>query len=262
MVSTRSKTAQTHLEDFAMTESKAAARKAPTKISDNQKDSFALNPKPDSSKRKASTAATKESPSKRAKTGKENKRADSVQSKETSTVVINRAPVLQLWSACVAHHLYPSLPWSTCISAGSAISTICAVAKGRSIGTVPEKEDTEEKNRKRDEAKKKQHELEEIHIMHFDLKSKDGLVIVGSEQKGKPGNEDALRKKFGEMQYQTVKKCFQDALQSWGEGDEEQLDKEAFHFYEEFRPTVSSGQKGWGRKGVLNLDTVKSVVQK
>jgi hypothetical protein len=62
---------------------------------------------------------------------------------DTKIVIINRAPVLHLWSACVAHFLYPELSWETCLSAGSAVSAICAVAKGRSIGTVPEKDDAE-----------------------------------------------------------------------------------------------------------------------
>ncbi|KAL1596456.1 hypothetical protein SLS60_009102 [Paraconiothyrium brasiliense] len=256
MVSTRSKTAQTHLEDFATTKI-TSTRKSPKGSSNKHDDADPPKEKSISKKRKVPTPAAEEPTPKRAKTT-QGQRADSAQ----ADIIINRAPVLQLWSACVAHHLYPSLPWSTCISAGSAISTICAVAKGRSIGKISESGDSEEKKRKRNEAKKKQSDLEEIHVMHFYLKIKDGLVIVGSDQKGKPANEVALRKKFGDAEYERVKECFEEALASWGEDDEEQIDKEAFQFYEDFRPTVSSGQKGWGRKGALNLDTVKNVIQK
>ncbi|OAG02090.1 uncharacterized protein CC84DRAFT_1220455 [Paraphaeosphaeria sporulosa] len=260
MVSTRSKTAQTHLEDFATTKS-TTSQKTPKSNTEKHSDAETSTQHSPSKKRKAPITKAEDVKSKRAKTSGVNNSTHSAETEDTSTILINRAPVLQLWSACVAHHLYPSLPWSTCISAGSAISAICAVAKGRSIGTVPGADESEEKNRKRAEAKKKQGDLDEIHVMHFNLKLKDGLAIVGTEEKGKPANEDALTKKFGDQEYKRTRKCFEEALATWNENDEERLDKEAFHFYEMFRPTVSSGQKGWGMKGALNLETIKNVVQ-
>ncbi|KAF2440065.1 hypothetical protein P171DRAFT_476422 [Karstenula rhodostoma CBS 690.94] len=225
MVSTRSKTAQTHLGDFATTKS-TTTRKDPKGNANEPKNSGVSTKTSPFNKRNAPTSTAKESNAKRAKTRGVNKSANSADAEERHHIIVNRTPVLQLWSVCIAHHLYPSLPWSTCISADLAISTICAVAKGRSIGTVASPDDTEEKNRKRSEAKKKQGDLEEIHVMHFNLKLKDGLPIIGSEQKGKPANENALRKKFGEDQYDRVKKCFEETLATWSENDEEQLDKE------------------------------------
>src|SRR5205823_3714171 len=145
---------------------------------------------------------------KRTKTTKPTtKKSASEDEKPQSTILINRAPVLDLWAACVTHFVYPSLPWSTCLSAGSVISTICAIAKGRSIGTISERDESEKKQRKREEAKRKQKGLDVIHVMQFKLKLKDGLALVGSEPKGKPGNEELLRWKFGD-EYENVKKCF------------------------------------------------------
>lgn len=103
--------------------------------------------------------------------------------------------------------------------------------------------------------------MDEIHVMHFNFKLKDGLALVGSEQKGKLAGEEGLKKKFGEDAYERVRKGLDEALGSWEESEEE-LDKQAFHFYEDFRPSVNSGQKGWGRKGELNVETIQSVVQK
>lgn len=259
MVSTRSQTTHTDVEDVMNTKSQTTPRKD---RKPQLEDTSLINSQTQSSsnKRKAPVSASESPASKRNKASQGTKRADT--SRDTPPISINRAPVLQLWSACVAQHLYPSLPWSTCISAGSAISTICAVAKGRAIGTISERDDSDEKTRKRREAKKQQRDFKEIHVMHFNLKLKDGLALVGSEQKGKPANEDALEKKFGEEEYRRVKQCLEDALGSWGEDDDEQLDKQAFHFYEKFRPTVKGGQKGWGRNGELSLENVKSVVQK
>ena len=262
MVSTRSKTAQTHLEDFTTKESFSKLKER--KITSPEK----TTPKANTSKKRKSTDTenTEEKPTpKRTKTSlktstkpKDEAAADD---KNSKPVIINRAPVLQLWAASLAHLTYPQLSWETCLSAGSAISSICAVAKGRSTGNVPEKDDSKSKQEKREKARKKQKTLDEIEVMHFKLRLKDGLAIVGSDEKGKPGDEEGLRKKFGDEQYQKVKDEFDDALKRW-KGHEEELNKKAFHMYEEFRPDVSKGQKGWGRKGELSLETVASTVRK
>ena len=194
---------------------------------------------------------------KRAKTTKAPALAKTADNDESRKIIINRAPVLQLWSACVTHFIYAELAWSTCLSAGSAISTICAVAKGRSIGTVAEKDESE---RQRRDAKKEQKDPDTLEVMHFKLRIKDGLALVGSsDAKGKPGTEEPLKKKFGEEQYGQARELFDEVLRSW-EGDEDELSKRAFGFYEQFRPDVRSGQKGWGRKGELSLDTIRSTV--
>jgi hypothetical protein len=93
--------------------------------------------------------------------------------------------------------------------------------------------------------------------MGFHLKLTDGQALVGD--KPKKANESALVKKFGEEAYERVKAAFTETLQLWT-GQEEELNARAFHYYEDFRPTVPKGQKGWGRKGILNLQIVKDVV--
>lgn len=170
----------------------------------------------------------------------------------------NRAPVLELWASCVTKLIYPSIAWETCLSVGSAISTITAVAKGRSIGTIEKPDPSKAEERRRERQRKAENEpLEDIEVMGFHLHLKNGQALVGD--KPKVGNESALSKKFGHDQYEMAKRAFQDALGSW-KGREDELDREAFKMYEDFRPTVPSGQKGWGRKGQLNLENMKSAV--
>ncbi|KIW02112.1 uncharacterized protein PV09_06603 [Verruconis gallopava] len=171
-------------------------------------------------------------------------------------IIINRAPVLHLWAASVTHFLHPELDWSTCLSAGKAISTICAVAKGRSIGAIDEPEDTAERKRRKDEQKKKEAELDVLEIMQFKLKHKDGKVYFG----GKPqsDSEGALKIKFGDG-YEDVRRAFDEGLRSW-KGHEGELNKAAFTMYENFRPRVSKGQRGWGKSGKLDLDTVSKTI--
>lgn len=268
MVSTRSKTTQSKLHDSAekdRTVTKGQKKTITTPKKSSQKISKA-DPTTTSRKRKSSGVVPDGSPAtKRAKASSSTKRSSSkvngAAKSEDSKIIINRAPVLRLWGACVTGFVYPKLSWETCLSAGSAISTICAVAKGRSIGTIGERDESEEKQHKRDEAKKKQKDLDVIEVMQFKLKIKDGLALVGSERKGKPSGEEGLKKKFGEVEYKNTREQFDESLQSW-KGNEEELNKQAFGFYEEFRPDVSHGQKGWGRKGELDLEKVNSAVEK
>jgi hypothetical protein len=127
------------------------------------------------------------------------------------------------------------------------------VAKGRSIGTISEPDVDDSK--KKDE-KKKQIEADELEVMHFKLRLKDGIVFLGG--KAQNGSEDALKRKFGDH-YDDVRGVFDESLQKWGERKEE-LDKLAFGMYEEFRPEVPKGQRGWGRKGILDLEKTRRII--
>jgi hypothetical protein len=131
------------------------------------------------------------------------------------------------------------------------------VAKGRSIGTIDEPEDTEKRKQKQ-ERKNKDAELDVLEVMQFKLQQKDGKVLFS----GKPqsSTDDALKKKYGD-EYDDVKRAFEKALDTW-RGNEEELSKAAFGMYEDFRPNVSKGQKGWGRKGALDLDIVRKTVDR
>src|SRR5262249_53376911 len=63
--------------------------------------------------------------------------------------------VLNLWSACVTHFLHNHLSWSSCLSVGKAISAICAVSKGRSIGVFEKVEETEERRKEKEERRRR-----------------------------------------------------------------------------------------------------------
>ena len=95
--------------------------------------------------------------------------------------------------------------------------------------------------------------------MSFHLQlDKDGQAMVGGN--AKKASEAALVKKFGgEEAYGKVRRTFEEALEGWM-GREEELDGRAFGMYEDFRPSIPPGQKGWGRKGQLNLERLRSAV--
>jgi hypothetical protein len=185
----------------------------------------------------------------------QSERNESESGESKDDIIINRAPVLELWAATVTSFLCPGVSWDTSLSAGGAISTLCAISKSRAIGTI-EKPDPATGEKKRQQ-RSGDDQLEELEVMGFHLKLKDGHILVGD--KPKKANEPALVKKFGEAAYKQAKETFQGSLQPWS-GKEEELNTQAFHHYEIFRPTVPKGQKEWGRKGILNLHTVREAV--
>jgi hypothetical protein len=171
-------------------------------------------------------------------------------------IIINRAPVLQLWGSVVAKFVHPDLPWVACLSIGNAISSLCAVSKGRSIGLIEPVDDTKK------DKKTRQRQFDDtriVKVMGFSLPIKGDAVILGG--KPKPLKGETLKHKFGGQQYDAVKAAFEDSLQSW-KGHEDELNTKAFHMYEQFRPTVASGQKGWGRKGELSTSEIAKAIRR
>lgn len=55
--------------------------------------------------------------------------------------------------------------------------------------------------------------------------------------------------------------CSAQALaESYSDADE--LAKEAYNLYSEFRPQIQTGQSGWGQKGLLDLQHIKQLHKK
>lgn len=174
-------------------------------------------------------------------------------------IMINRAPVLQLWAACVAQCIHPNLTFDTCLSVGSAISALCAVAKGRAVGVIQPKKESVDEQRKRHKKNEDGDEGGVVEVMHFTVPVQKGVAVIDGKQK--KANEEALRRKFGGGEvYNEVQAVMKEAIDSWT-GKEDGLNKRAFEMYENFRPVVPQGQRGWGRKGELDLQKTKQVVQ-
>lgn len=243
----------------------------------NRSSTSAGTSKPQSSKtngetKKRKAAADDEAgglkPAKRSRTSKGAAQASTdlrqteISTKSTSElekpIIINRAPVLELWGACVAHFLHPDFSWNLCLSIGSSVSTITAISKGRSIGKIAPPDGLKDDASKNQN--KKEGNLPIVRVMGFPMNIKDDSVIV----KGKPKTtrEVSLVRKYGsEESYGKAKDAMSEALQDW-KGKEDDLDAEAFHMYEQFRPDVAKGQKGWGRKGELHLSKVRDTIRR
>lgn len=265
MPTTRSATKQLRLEDVTPKSPDKAGTKKVSKQSSKPSTKQAEENPPRAPKRKASPDGVKqESPSKRRKGDRDGKQSHFPGNDMTDLekpIIINRAPVLQLWGACVADFLHPELSWPACLSVGNAISALCATSKGKAIGLVEPKEKSEDERKKREKKKRKAEEdTETVTVMGFPLHLEGGKVLLSGTPKGL--NEGTLQAKFGgDGEYGRAKEAMLESLRSW-EGDKEGLDKKAFHMYEKFRPTVPQGQRGWGRKGELNLHELVGVVRR
>jgi hypothetical protein len=67
--------------------------------------------------------------------------------------------------------------------------------------------------------------------------------------------ERYLESKFGES-FKTVRAAMQELAKAF---PPEQLSGNAFSLYERFRPSIPEGVTGWGAKGALDIDRIRSL---
>jgi hypothetical protein len=167
-------------------------------------------------------------------------------------ILINRAPVLTLWATTVAERL--GFDQDEALSLGKAVAGLTAQSKGQRLGIykpVPQ-EVKEARARKQGE----EFFVEICGRQVPAIKTTDGVRAV---TKNKPIDarsvERYLEIKFGES-LGTARAAMRDLAKAF---QPEQLSKNAFSLYERFRPTIPEGVAGWGAKGKLDLDRIRSL---
>lgn len=162
-------------------------------------------------------------------------------------ILVNRAPVLTLWAAIVAHRL--GFDWNEALTLGRAVAGLSSQAKGRSLGIFQPAPKS---------LKKQRGELGEGERISVDLMGRavpviqtpDGLRALEKEKPAKPESvERYLDKAFGDR-LSDVRVAMAELAKSIPEAE---LNTQAFRLYEGFRPEVPPGERGWGAKGVLDL---------
>ncbi len=169
----------------------------------------------------------------------------------SDTIKINRAPVLTLWAAVVAERL--GFDRATALTLGQAVAGLSAYAKGVSLGIIePQPELVRERGDR----------LAEGEQLHVDLLGRavpvvltaDGLRAVSKGKPGKPATiEKYLAGKFGDR-LEAARAAMAELAAAH---EPAELYRRGFRLYEEFRPSVPSGESGWGAKGELDLDLVR-----
>ena len=163
---------------------------------------------------------------------------------------INRAPVLTLWAAVVAERL--GFDRDEALTLGRAVAGLNAYSKGKALGLfspTPTKV-------KQERAKCKPKEAISVDLLHRAvpaLHTEDGLRALSKNRPIDPTSvERYLAGKFREAlddTRQAMRKLARSRSPS-------RLAAEAYELYEDFRPQIPSGTKGWGAKGRLSLDKI------
>jgi hypothetical protein len=171
-------------------------------------------------------------------------------------IKINRAPVLTLWGAVVAERLGHDK--ETALTLGKAVARLNAQSKGRRLGIYEEKKDEYKEN---EEKKEKPVKLEFVEILGRGVptvKTPKGLrAVIKGEPIHAGSVETYLKQKFGE-DLDEARAAMEKLAKAY---TPRQLAVEAYGLYEKFRPEIPEGMKGWGAKGELDLDAIRSLAK-
>src|ERR1700674_1443876 len=167
-------------------------------------------------------------------------------------ILINRAPVLTLWAATVAERL--GFDEAEALSLGKAVAGLNAQSKGQRLGIYKPVPQEVKKARAR---KRGEEFLIEICGRQVPAINTPGGVraVIKNQPIESESVERYLENKFGES-LGTARSAMRDLAKAFRP---EQLSKNAFSLYEEFRPAIPEGVKGWGAKGNLDIDRIRSM---
>lgn len=174
----------------------------------------------------------------------------------TKKIKINRAPVLTLWGTVVAERL--GYDEETALTLGKAVAGLNAQSKGKKLGIYEEKAEEEKK-----EAKKKEKEADVKFVELLGrgvpvVKTPRGLrAAIKGEAIHAGSVQGYLEQKFKD-DLEDTRKAMKKLAKAF---TPKQLESKAYTLYEKFRPEIPEGKKGWGAKGELDLDYIRSLAE-
>ena len=175
--------------------------------------------------------------------------------------MINRSPVLTLWTAIVAMNLYPQLSLEEGLSLGSAVASMTAKAKGTRLG-IFRQQDAQDDAGAAPESGTKGTEVS-FDILGVFVKATRTDVGIRSIVDGKaqdPGKTWSLLKRRFDDSLGFVMTEMDAAAKMAGGGDE--LRASAYQYYMHIRPDIPQGTKGWGAHGRLETGKLSSFYDK
>ncbi len=171
-------------------------------------------------------------------------------------MTINRAPVLTMWAAVVAERL--GFDRDEALTLGRAVAGLNAFSKGTALGLFkPRPKDVEDRRRRLRRGEPLTVDL--LHRAVPAVRTADGLRALSKDRPVTPdGVKRYLESKFGD--------ALPDAWQAMTELARalppEQLQDRAYRLYEDFRPGVPAGAKGWGAAGELDLARIDRLARR
>jgi hypothetical protein len=168
---------------------------------------------------------------------------------------LGEAPVLALWAAVVAEGL--GFERDEALALGRAVAGLNAYAKGASLGLFQPSQKSLDQHRK----KLKTGETLAVELLYRAMPvihTPEGLRAVSKNQAISPASVDRyLASKFGEALEETRAAMIELARSMKAK----ELAARAYSLYEQFRPSVPEGVRGWGAKGRLDLASVRGLAE-
>jgi hypothetical protein len=174
----------------------------------------------------------------------------------THKVEINRAPVLTLWAAVVAERL--GYDHEAALTRGKAVAGLNAHSKSRRLGIIDESTDHDQK---RDQSAQKPAKPSVVTVLGRPvpaIRTEEGVRATRDGQPINPhGVQRYLQQKFGAALPDV--RAAMEALAAAYSPD--QLATRAYALYEQFRPAIPEGTRGWGAVGPLDLDMIRALAK-
>jgi hypothetical protein len=171
------------------------------------------------------------------------------------TIEVNRAPVMTLWATVVAERL--GFDRDEALTLGRTVTGLNAQSKGRSLGIFGPGEKMGEEAR--EQAEGEQFSVELLGRAVPAINTPEG---VRATKKGAPVEPPKVQRyldgKFGDA-LPKVREAMEELAAAFPPDD---LEGRAYALYVEFRPQVPTGKRGWGAKGPLDTDRIRSLARR
>jgi hypothetical protein len=163
-------------------------------------------------------------------------------------MTINRAPVLTLWATVVAERL--GFSRDEALSLGKAVTGLNAQSKGQRLGIYRKHEMRKPRPEERPDS---------VELFGREIPVARTPAGIRALNKGTPvlpeSTQVYLESKFGEH-LALVRGAMEELAQSM---KPDVLAARAFALYAQFRPQIPEGVKGWGAKGELDTNIIRSL---
>ena len=167
---------------------------------------------------------------------------------------VNRAPVLTLWAAIVAEHLGHDA--DAAIALGRAFAGSSARVKARSIGLEEKHPDRAEHDTANAATPKVPRQTVRLLGRNIPVTDHNGSQFaLDGDKAAAPGQARTYVEKALGGHLTAVRRAMDALARSL---PPEELNRVAFRLYEQFRPEVPAGVKGWGAKGILDLSRIEN----
>ena len=172
-------------------------------------------------------------------------------------VLVNRAPVLTMWSAVVAERC--GYDRDAALTLGKAVAGLNAQAKGRSLGIYGQPKAPE-----RGGPPKKTGLGEEfwVEVCGRPVPAKNTDQGVRAVVKDKCIDPAAVQRYLGSKFGEDLASVMEAMRELAAAFEAAELEECAYGLYEQFRPEIASGKRGWGQKGELDLELMRGLAKK